>query len=396
MYHPGGSVTTSNDITTIDGRTTTISHTEDVNDQVTAASSSTTTSTAPSTGSGVTDDHSPLVPDNPETGSALTPTTEVRADGSELRTIPTADGGTTTVEHGTDNTVTTTHQGNDGKVLDSTIERPDGTTLVTTNHPDGTATTVDHDSHGATATGSYDATGKLTNSVITRSDGSTISTPAAAADGTYTHTYADATGHITGKVTEQIDANGSRVLVSYDANGTPTNYSVVHKDGSSVSLDPPTANSDSIRTYRDANGIETNSEIAHPDGTTTPNNAIPTTREAAVTSGSAGGHNVGVEANAGQSFAAAPVTILQPDGNLVTFHPDGSQVVLRPGGAWVHTDPHGTVVGQGQSQPPPVPASTTVFQQADGTTVAIQPDGSKELWSGSTLLARFAPDGSRV
>jgi transposase InsO family protein len=44
------------------------------------------------------------------------------------------------------------------------------------------------------------------------------------------------------------------------------------------------------------------------------------------------------------------------------------------------------------------PVATVVhsFHQADGTTVAVHPDDSKELWSGNRLIARFAPNGMRV
>ena len=91
------------------------------------------------------------------------------------------------------------------------------------------------------------------------------------------------------------------------------------------------------------------------------------------------------------------MTILQPDGNTVTFHPDGSQVVLTPNGSWIHTGARGGVLAQGHfHQPPHHPATTEVYQQADGTTVVIHPDGSKELWSGNRLLARFAPNGARL
>jgi hypothetical protein len=99
---------------------------------------------------------------------------------------------------------------------------------------------------------------------------------------------------------------------------------------------------------------------------------------------------------AGAVTADQPVTILDAEGNLTTYQPDGSQVVLAPDGTWVHSGQHG-VIGRGHHETPPYrPATTTVLNQADGTTVVIHPDGTKELWSSNRLVARFGLDGKRL
>ena len=87
------------------------------------------------------------------------------------------------------------------------------------------------------------------------------------------------------------------------------------------------------------------------------------------------------------------MAILGPDGTLTTYQPDGSQVALAPDGSWVHSGQHG-VIGSGRHVAPPyLPPTTTLVHQADGTSVVIHTDGSKELWSGDQLLARFGADG---
>ncbi|MEY9864113.1 hypothetical protein ABH935_009767 [Catenulispora sp. GAS73] len=91
-------------------------------------------------------------------------------------------------------------------------------------------------------------------------------------------------------------------------------------------------------------------------------------------------------------------TILNTDGTSSTHYPDGTQDVRAPDGSCWRLAPSGAVVHAWQEPPVPQwhPVEPTAAAQPGGGTVVYHPDGSKELWYGTTRVARFAPNGMPV
>jgi YD repeat-containing protein len=174
------------------------------------------------------------------------------------------------------------------------VTRPDGGRLTSTSYdPDGTSTTS-----------YYDQSGNLSNHVVTQTDGSTITQPLPEPGGDRYRIYADPHGTITH--VDVFHAGGATSKIDY----------VTTVDGRTTEMTTTTDVHGNVlsTTSRDSGGV-------HPQD--------PVTTEVSPHS------------------ADAPITIAQPDGNVVTFYPDGGQVVQFPNGAWVQYAPTGAEIGRG-------------------------------------------------